>query len=208
MTLYSNDPRLPDIFEEGRNDRVGLWSGLAAGAFLAVVLAVSIGAALGQTPSNAGPGFRDPATGRVYTPDNVGKDGVPVAPQDRAFDPRSQQTSAPLRSTFQSPQWQAVGPAPVTAGYGSGVPIMTFEAASLQPQTPGRWVLDLVVANNSATTISPAIECAFSNGSHVVEFVAVRLYAIPPGQRVQASIYGPESDRMYVDNAPCTAITQ
>jgi hypothetical protein len=38
--------------------------------------------------SHGVPEFCDPRTGQVWTPDIVGQDGEPVAPDDRAFDLR------------------------------------------------------------------------------------------------------------------------
>jgi hypothetical protein len=62
-----------------------------------IVMAVA-SPALAQAPrsgfdvivSNGVPEFRDPRTGKVWTPDIVGQDGKPVAPDDRAFDPFAQ----------------------------------------------------------------------------------------------------------------------
>lgn len=180
---------------------------IAAGIVLAALIGAGTGA-WAQTQYIGEPAFRDPASGRIYTPSNVSKDGQPVPPEDRAFDPRSQQGGPTLGTSFQMPPWRPIGAVPVVSGPGSSVPAISFEPFSLKPATPGPWVLELAVANNTAYPISPQIECAFSNGGHVVANVAVRLNDIPPGQRVQASIMGPDSAQMFVDNAPCAAIGQ
>ena len=209
----------------GGGSFIRAWAGSVAGGALLAAMMVAGGGAVAQTqypdaqyqapgaypnavaPSGE-PAFRDPVTGRVYTPSNVSKDGTPVAPEDRAFDPRSQQGTIPVAGTIQHPPATLIGAVPITAGPGSRIPALTFEPGDLRNSPDGHWVLQLVVANNAGYPISPQIQCAFSNGASVLEIVAVRLDTIPAGQRAQAAVYGPRSDRMFVDNAPCVGVGQ
>ena len=56
---------------------------------LPLVVAVSFMAASAQGQPGV-PSFKDPKTGQVWTPDNVGGAGNPALPQDRAFNPAGQ----------------------------------------------------------------------------------------------------------------------
>src|SRR5260370_27052223 len=58
---------------------------------------------LAQLPATPGqPQFRDPKTGQIWTPGNVGSQSWPNTPADRAFDPQ-RQTAAVKGTVVQTP---------------------------------------------------------------------------------------------------------
>jgi hypothetical protein len=162
------------------------------------VLGVSIvSAAWAQYPNQ--PQFRDPATGQIWTPDNVGGRSGPNTPQDRAFNPAGQAVPNP-GSTVQTPNVTLMGTIPITAG--PTVPIATIDNATLTAIPSQRWQVVLYLNNNSAGPISASIECRFTNSGSVVETVRANPPPVNGGQRVGLTIYGPPTN-LFVDRAEC-----
>ena len=176
-----------------------LEAGWRAG-FAAALMSVTVvsSAALAQYPNQ--PQFRDPKTGQVWTPDNVGGRSGPNTPQDRAFNPQAQ-VITPTNVAVQTPNVTPLGSIPVTAG--PTVPIATIDDASLTAIPSQRWQVVLYLNNNSAGVINPVIECRFTNGANTVLPVQANLPPINPGTRVGLTIYGPETN-LFVDQAPCS----
>lgn len=143
--------------------------------------------------------FRDPATGKIWTPENVGSSGGPYTPQDRAFNPQAQTTAIP-GTTVQSPNVTLLGAVPIAAG--TTVPIATIDNATLSAVPGQRWQVILYLNNNSAHTISPVIDCRFTNAGIAVENVRANLLPIAAGQRVGLTINGPQTT-LFVDRAEC-----
>ncbi len=169
-------------------------------ACLAVLLALasaSPASAQGTGPSGQ-PEFRDPRTGQVWTPDNVGTKTDPTAPEDRAFNPRGQTTAT--QRVVQTPRVTPLGTVPITAG--PTVPIATIDDASLSAIPSQRWQVVLYLNNNSAGTINAVIECRFTNAGNTVEEARANLPPVGAGQRVGLTIYGPPTN-LFVDRAEC-----
>jgi hypothetical protein len=167
--------------------------------FLGIALASS---ALAQTPPSSAqpePQFRDPKTGQIWTPRNVGGVSGPNTPADRAFDPRAQ-TTVVKGTVVQTPNVTPVGTVPITAG--PTVPIAIIDNASLSAIPAQRWQVVLYLNNNSASTINPVIECRFTNGGQLVEETRANLPPVSAGQRVGLTIYGPQTT-LFVDRADC-----
>src|SRR5260370_38875265 len=96
---------------------------------------------LAQAPATSGqPQFRDPKTGQIWTPGNVGGQSGPNTPADRAFDPQGQ-TAAVKGTVVQTPAVTLLGTVPITAG--PTVPIPTNHQPSLpaNPSHRGHGVL-------------------------------------------------------------------
>ena len=128
----------------------------------------------------------------------------PRRPEDRAFDPNSQ--NVPMRAAIQKPRMRMIGTVPITSGLNRDMPILTLEAPALRRTQDQRWVIDLVVANNSPLTITPEIRCTFMNSEKPVEMVTVFLEGLGAGQKVYFNIFGP-SGELFVDLAPCQVIS-
>jgi hypothetical protein len=175
-----------------------------------IVMAVA-SPALAQAPrsgfdvimSNGVPEFRDPRTGKVWTPDIVGQDGKPVAPDDRAFDPFAQ-VVAVEGVIEQQVRGRPVGTVPITAG--PTVPLVDIEAASLRALPGQRWQLVLYLNNNSASPVSPVIDCDFTNAGKKVSETRAHVSQTAPGMRVGLVIYGPRTD-VFVDHAACRVLS-
>ena len=163
----------------------------------AMLSATVVSAALAQYPGQ--PQFRDPATGRVWTPENVGGKSGPNTPQDRAFNPQGQ-TAAVRGTTVQTPGVAPLGTVPITAG--PTVPIATLDNATLTAIPSQRWQVVLYLNNNSAGTINPVVDCRFTNSGNPVEDVRANLPPVAGGQRVGLTIYGPQTT-LFVDRAEC-----
>ena len=144
--------------------------------------------------------FRDPATGRIWTPENVGGVGGPNTPQDRAFNPQAQPSAAP-GTTVQIPRVTLLGSVPITAG--PTVPIAVLDNATLSAIPGQSWQVVLYLNNNSARTITPTIDCRFTNGGMPVENVRANLPPVAGGQRVGLTIDGPRTT-LFVDRADCS----
>ena len=167
------------------------------------LLAIALGFAMtlplfAQTPGDQQ--FRDPKTGQIWTPDNVGigKSGSYTA-ADRAFNPQDQ-TVGVRGTSVQVPVVTILGSVPITAG--PTVPIAIIDDASLSAIPGQRWQVVLYLNNNSAGTIAPMIDCRFTNADNLVEATRANLPPVGPGQRVGLAIYGPQTS-LFVDRAEC-----
>lgn len=156
--------------------------------------------------------FRDPVTGRVYDPGNVGQPAdKPVPPEDRAFDPRAQGRgtigappgSGPAAPRMVEASTRVIGTVPRTSGPGTNVPLVALEIPSLRVGPQGRWILQMNLANNSGQTFDASIACSFRNGDRAVDDLVVSLRGVRGGDKVTTDVVGPPA-QVYVDNAPCT----
>jgi hypothetical protein len=177
--------------------RAGLTAALLS---VTVMSSVALAQSLNQQYPDQ-PQFRDPKTGQIWTPENVGvgRSG-PNTPQDRAFNPQGQ-TVVPRGVAVQTPNVTPLGSIPITAG--PTTPIATIDDASLTAIPSQRWQVVLYLNNNSAGVINPVVECRFTNGGNVVLPVQANLPPINPGTRVGLTIYGPETN-LFVDRADCS----
>jgi hypothetical protein len=164
-------------------------------------------AALGQaprssvdTPASAGvPEFRDPKTGQIWTPENVGLVPGPNTPSDRAFDPLAQAVHVD-GVVVQRPRITPLGSVPITAG--PTVPIVNIDDATLRAVPSQRWQVVLYLNNNSAKTVVPLLHCGFTNNGKPVEETRVLVPAVGSGMRVGLTVYGPKTG-LFVDRATC-----
>lgn len=164
---------------------------------------VGVGATAGTTAE-----FRDPKTGKVWTPYNVSQDNkVSAAPatsaQDKAFDPQAQRAVVD-GVTVQRSRAQLMGVLPVTAG--SGVPLVTLDGASLHAIPGERWLTALYVTNNSGATVDVVVGCLFTNAGRKVEDTRVIVPPAGPGERLALQVYGPRVD-MFVDRVTCQIVS-
>ncbi len=152
-----------------------------------------------QVTATTGPlEFRDPKTGHVWTPENVGQDGKPIGPEDRAFDPTAQ--SAPRQAVIQKAVAKPVGSVPITAG--PTVPIAELQNLSLRVVPGQRWQLAMYINNNSANAVEPVLECRFDNHGQPVTTTRAMVSAIGPGVRAGIVVVGPRAE-VFVDTANC-----
>jgi hypothetical protein len=188
---------------------VRAWA-LKASVGLAALLAAS--AALAQTPrshaqlaqSSDAAQFRDPKTGTMWTPDNVGQDGKPlVGPEDRAFDPQGQAV-ANEGVVEQKVRAIHVGTVPITAG--PNVPLIEADSTSLRVIPGGRWEFLVYLNNNSSLTLAPVLTCQFANGDKPVAVTRALVSPMLAGERVGLAIYGPQA-QFFVDKASCQIAT-
>jgi hypothetical protein len=182
-----------------RSRTTGLVAGLVgmmvASAALAQASRSSVDMAAGQTPSQ----FRDPKTGQIWTPLNVGQKSGPPTPQDLAFDPLGQ--AAYVNGVItQRPSIVPLSQVPITAG--PTVPIVNLGDASLSAVAGKRWQVVLYLQNNSAGIVVPLVNCRFTNAGKLVEETNALVPAIGAGMRVGMIIYGPKTD-LFVDRANC-----
>jgi hypothetical protein len=153
-----------------------------------------------EMPATPGvPEFRDPKTGQIWTPLNVGQQSGPPTPADLAFDPRGQAVSV-RGVVVQRPSVVPLDAVPITAG--PTVPIVNLGDATLRAVPGKRWQVVLYLDNNSAGVVVPVINCRFSNAANLVEQTHVLVPAVGPGLRVGMTIYGPKTD-LFVDRAAC-----
>ena len=143
--------------------------------------------------------FKDPKTGQIWTINNVGQQSGPPTPQDLAFDPLAQAASVQGVVT-QRPQLGALSTVPITAG--PTVPLVNIGDASLSAVPGQRWQVVLYIQNNSAGTVTPLLNCKFTNTGRLVEQTHVLVPALGPGIRAGLVIYGPKTD-LFVDRANC-----
>jgi hypothetical protein len=149
------------------------------------------------------PSFRDPKTGQVWTPDNVGEGGPPTTAQDRAFNPNAQ--AAPLGQVYQqNARVRVVGQVPITAG--PTVPLVDIDDPTLSVQAGGRWQVVMYLQNNSASTFAPSLDCRFTNAGNTVMASYVLIAPVAGGNRVGLVFSGPPSD-VYVDNVSCRVLS-
>lgn len=145
------------------------------------------------------PEFRDPRTGQVWTPLNVGGKSGPPTPQDLAFDPLRQ--AAYVRGVItQRPAIVPLDSVAVTAG--PTVPIVNLGGATLSAIPGRRWQVVLYLDNNSGHPVLPALNCRFTNAGRLVEQTHVLVPTVGPGVRVGMIIHGPKTD-LFVDRATC-----
>lgn len=158
-----------------------------------------------DVPATSGvPEFRDPTTGQIWTPENVGQGpiGKPV-PADLAFDPLVQ--AARLQGAIiQRPSLVPLGWSAPTAG--PTIPLVTLDHASLRAVPGRRWQVVLYVNNNSAGTLAPMIDCRFTNAGKLVEDTRILVPAVAAGVRGGLRIYGPRTD-LFVDRAACRIVS-
>jgi hypothetical protein len=153
-----------------------------------------------EMPATPGvPEFRDPKTGRIWTPLNVGQQSGPPTPADLAFDPMGQAVSV-RGVVVQRPSVVPLDAVPITAG--PTVPIVNLGDATLRAVPGKRWQVVLYLDNNSAGVVVPVINCRFTNAGNLVEQTHVLVPAVGPGIRVGMTIYGPKTD-LFVDRAAC-----
>lgn len=145
------------------------------------------------------PEFRDPRTGQVWTPNNVGLVPGPNTPADRAFDPRAQAASVD-GVIVQRPKVTPLGAVPITAG--PTVPLVNIENATLRAVPEQRWQVVLYLNNNSNRTLVPLLHCQFLNAGKPVEETRVLVPAVAGGVRVGLTVYGPKTS-LFVDRATC-----
>jgi hypothetical protein len=165
---------------------------------LPLVVAVSFMAASAQGQPGV-PSFKDPKTGQVWTPDNVGGAGNPALPQDRAFNPAGQAVAS-QQVYRQQAQMHVIGPVPITAG--PTVPLVVIDNPSLTVQAGGRWRVVLYLQNNSGNTLAPGLDCRFTNGGKPVLTSYVSVPPVAGGMRVGLTFVGPPSD-IFVDSVSC-----
>lgn len=153
-----------------------------------------------EMPATPGvPEFRDPKTGQIWTPLNVGQQSAPPTPADLAFDPMGQAVSV-RGVVVQRPSVVPLDAVPITAG--PTVPIVNLGDATLRAVPGKRWQVVLYLDNNSAGVVVPVINCRFTNAGNLVEQTHVLVPAVGPGLRVGMTIYGPKTD-LFVDRAAC-----
>jgi hypothetical protein len=146
--------------------------------------------------------FRDPKTGRIWTPENVGQSGKAIDPEDKAFDPSAQ--TAPLQAVVQRSVAKPVGSVPITAG--PTVPIAELDNLALRVVPGQRWHIAMYINNNSATAIEPVVECRFTNHGQPVTYTRAVLSAVGPGVRAGFTVAGPRAE-IFVDRATCTIVS-
>jgi hypothetical protein len=158
-----------------------------------------------EVPTTPGvPEFRDPKTGQIWTPENVGRGpiGKPT-PADLAFDPLAQAERIKgvvvQRPNFTPLGWSAPSAGPAT-------PLVTMDNASLRAVPAKRWQVVLYVNNNSAGTLAPMIDCRFINAGKLVEETRVLVPGVGAGVRGGLTIYGPKTD-LFVDRADCRIVS-
>ena len=143
--------------------------------------------------------FRDPKTGQIWTVNNVGQRSGPPTPQDLAFDPLAQ--AAMVKGVVtQRPTIMPLSSVPITAG--PTVPIVNLGDASLSAVPGQRWQVVLYLQNNSANTVTPLLNCRFTNAGKLVEETHVLVPAVGAGVRVGMLVYGPKTT-LFVDRANC-----
>jgi hypothetical protein len=145
--------------------------------------------------------FRDPRTGQVWTPNNVGHDNGPPPrdPADLAFDPQHQ-TAYVEGVVVQRPAVVVLGTVPITAG--PTVPIINVDDAQLRAVPGKRWEVVLYLDNNSGNTVQPVLSCHFTNSGRLVEQTVVLVPPVAGGSRVATIIEGPKTE-IFVDRANC-----
>ena len=178
---------------------------MASGPTLAQLPRTPVTAAPQSGAANE-PSFRDPKTGQVWTPENVGEGAHPVppaGPQDRAFNPNAQ--SVPNQRVYQQQaRMRLLGTVPITAG--PTVPLVNIDNVSLRVRPGARWSVVLYLQNNSASTLAPSLDCRFTNSGRLVLDSYVSVPPVAGGQRVGLSFAGPPSE-LYVDNVSCQVVS-
>ena len=183
-----------------RHGTFAFLGGLAASTMMATVApAQTPRSSVDMQTSQPVPEFKDPKTGQIWTPLNVGQQSGPPTPQDLAFDPLGQAVYVKGVVT-QRPSIVPLSTVPITAG--PTVPIVNIGDATLSAIPGKRWQVVLYLQNNSATTVVPMLNCRFTNSGRLVEETHVLVPAVAPGVRVGMIIYGPKVE-LFVDRANC-----
>ena len=185
-----------------RQYRVGVFSIVACLVGLTMAAAAHAQAPRSKIDMPATPGvpeFRDPKTGQIWTPLNVGLQSGPPTPADLAFDPLGQAVYVQGVVT-QRPSVVPLASVPITAG--PTVPIVNLGDATLRAIPGKRWEVVLYLDNNSANTVVPLLNCRFTNSGRLVEQTHVLVPTVGPGIRVGMIIYGPKVE-LFVDRATC-----
>jgi hypothetical protein len=153
-----------------------------------------------DTPASAGmPEFRDPKTGQIWTPNNVGMVSGPNTPADRAFDPMAQAVRVD-GVVVQRAKITPLGMVQITAE--PTVPLVNIDDASLRAVPGRRWQVVLYLNNNSGRTIAPLLHCSFTNAGKPVEQTRVLVAAVGAGVRAGLTVDGPATN-LFVDRATC-----
>lgn len=153
-----------------------------------------------DVPATSGvPEFRDPKTGQIWTPLNVGGKSGPPTRADLAFDPLGQAAYVGGVVT-QRPSIVPLSNVPITAG--PTVPIVNLGEATLRAVPGKRWEVVLYLNNNSSKLVVPVINCRFTNAGKLVEQTHALVPPVGAGLRVGMIIYGPKTD-LFVDRATC-----
>jgi hypothetical protein len=148
------------------------------------------------------PEFRDPKTGQIWTPNNVGEVSGPNTPQDQAFNPNAQTTD--VGTVKQRTSVTPLGSVPITAG--PTVPIVDLAISSFSVVPGKRWQNILYLSNNSASAVQPVIDCSFTNGGKTVQTTEAVLPGVGPGIRVGFTVYGPPAS-VFVDHSGCNVVS-
>ena len=98
-----------------RHGTFGFLGGLAAFAIMAAASAQTPRSSVDMPTSQPVPEFKDPKTGQIWTPLNVGQQSGPPTPQDLAFDPLGQAVYVKGVVT-QQPSIVPLSSVPITAG--------------------------------------------------------------------------------------------
>jgi hypothetical protein len=152
-----------------------------------------------MSASQGVPQFKDPKTGQIWTPLNVGQRSGPPTPEDLAFDPLSQAVYVKGVMT-QRPTLVPLGSVPITAG--PTVPIVEIDNPTLSAVPGKRWQVVLYIQNNSAAVQVPLLNCRFTNSGRLVEETHVLVPAVAAGVRGAMLIYGPKVE-LFVDRVQC-----
>jgi hypothetical protein len=178
-----------------------LFGGLAALTMMATAASAQTPRSSVDMPSSQPvPEFKDPKTGQIWTPLNVGRQSGPPTPEDLAFDPLGQ--AVYVRGVVtQRPNVVPLSSVPITAG--PTVPIVHIGDATLSAVPGKRWQVVLYLQNNSASTVVPMLNCRFTNSGRLVEETHVLVPAVGAGLRVGMIVYGPKTG-LFVDRANCS----
>ena len=150
-------------------------------------------------PGYTGPEFRDPRTGQIWTPYNVGQERGPVSPADRAFNPDAQVVT--IRGVVdQQAATQFITNVPMIAG--PTVPLVSLDSPTLTVLPGARWQMTIYLNNNATVTYNPVLDCRFTNSGRLVEQSRVTMAPVAAGSRLLLTLQGPPSN-IFVDNATC-----
>ena len=156
-------------------------------------------------PAPPPPPSRPVTQAPTWDPSNVGKDGVPVPPEDRAFDPHAQRV-VPDHVGLLVPPLRRVGTVPIRSGPNTNVPVVTLDPPQLRAVPGDRWILSLALANNSARDIDVRLMCTFHNSGRRVADVAVMMRDVMSGDKVATEVAGPPVTD-FVDNVLCRVLS-
>lgn len=152
-------------------------------------------------PTPGEPQFRDPKTGQIWTPENVGQDGKPLkpGPGNQAFDPNTQDVVVGGIVQRQAVS-KFIANIPVTVG--PTVPMVDIDNPTLRIVPGARWRVVIYLNNNTPSMMSPILDCTFTNGGRKVEEIWALVPPTAGGTRVALTFYGPKSE-IFVDLVTC-----